>query len=355
MSYNGPFLSGVAFEVTTGGCWLEGYWWWVCGSGQPTSAQTFALWQPYSLDDGALIATSKVTSGALTAGQWNYVALTTPVELAIGATYIAATGFSGGFPDTESQFGAGDPFSAGITQGPLFAYSDQSGSAPAPFGMSQGVFSTAGTDPTVNMPNGSSNSANFWMDVQVSVQPPAGTSYRLWPNYPVMPGGGLTNDTGQQTMGTEFLLSESCKLDNIWFYSPPGATVLPSQCTIWNVVTQGVVAGTANASPSWSGAAGSGWVACAYSGVTLSAGDYKVSVYYGGGQKFYAEQSSYFGGGGPASVAGIVNGPITAPNVANASAPGQTTYQSGAFSYPNTYDTSGNGKTRWVDVEVTPT
>ena len=34
MSYGGPFLSGVLFEVTTSGMWFQGYWWWVCPSGQ---------------------------------------------------------------------------------------------------------------------------------------------------------------------------------------------------------------------------------------------------------------------------------------------------------------------------------
>ena len=43
--------------------------------------------------------------------------LTTPIPLAIGACYIACTGFSGSFPDTNSQFGAGEPYSAGINNG----------------------------------------------------------------------------------------------------------------------------------------------------------------------------------------------------------------------------------------------
>ena len=94
------------FEVTTGGTWLEGYWWWVCPSGQPTSAQKFALWAVYNSGIGALVPAATVTSGPLTAGQWNYVPLATPVPLAIGACYNACTGFSGGFPDTNSQFSA---------------------------------------------------------------------------------------------------------------------------------------------------------------------------------------------------------------------------------------------------------
>ena len=75
VSYSGPFVSGVVFAVTSGGCWLDGYWWWVCASGQPTAAQEFALWSMYGTTSGSLVPDSTVTSGALTAGQWNYVPL----------------------------------------------------------------------------------------------------------------------------------------------------------------------------------------------------------------------------------------------------------------------------------------
>ena len=263
---------------------------------------------------------------------------------------MAVTGFSGGFPNTANQFGGGDPYSAGITNGPLFAYSDSSGSAGSPT-MEQGVFSTAGTDPTANLPGYGYQASNFWMDVQVDTNAPQGTSYRLWPNYPVI-AGGAGIDTGQQTTGTEFLLSQSCNLDKIWFYSPPGVSVLPSRCAIWNVATQNVVSGTDNTSPSWSGVAGSGWVACAYSGVTLPAGDYKTTIYYGGGQKFYQENIHYFSSGPGAK--GITAGPLTCPNTGNATPPGNSTYQDGPFSYPHTFDTTDAGENRWVDVEVTP-
>ena len=69
---------------------------------------------------------SVVTSGTLTAGQWNYIPLPTPLQLSIGnvsgngaAVYQAATGFTGSFPDTNNQFATGDPFASGITNGPL--------------------------------------------------------------------------------------------------------------------------------------------------------------------------------------------------------------------------------------------
>jgi hypothetical protein len=353
VSYSGSFLAGVLFEVTSGGCYLDGYWWWVGSSGQPVSAQTFALWQVWNTGLGALIQSGSVTSGTLTAGQWNYVPLTTPVPLAIGATYNACTGFSGSFPDTNNQFGAGEPYGAGITNGPLTAFSDQSGTAPAPFNMPQGLFSVAGTDPTKNMPGEGSNSANFWIDLQVGTTAPSGASYRLWPNYPTMLNE-VDGSTISYVLATEFKLSQSCTLDNIWFYSPANAQALPSQCAIWSVGSQAVVSGTDNTSPSWSGAAGSGWVACAYSGVTLPAGDYKVSVFSGGGSTWFLVTIGYWNDNGPGAN-GITMGPLSAPNVSNATSPGQATFNQGSWAYPGTYGSGGDGENFWVDVEVTPT
>jgi len=325
----------------------------VCPSGQSTAPQKFALWAAYNDGVGALIPTATVTSGPLTAGQWNFVPLANPISLAPGACYNACTGFSGSFPATDSQFGAGGPYAKGIVNGPLSAFSDISGSLPAAFAMSQGVFSVAGTDPTANMPAGGSNSANFWMDLQVSTNQPAGASYRLWPNYPVLPGA-VSGETKPYTLATEFRLSQSCMLDKIWFYSPSGATVLPSRCGIWNVATQTVVAGTDTIAPSWSGAAGSGWVTCAYSGVALPAGDYKTAVFYGGGSPWFQITVNYWASGGPAAN-GITAGPLTAPGLSGASSPGQSTYTGApSWAYPAIYGSAGNGENYWIDVEVTP-
>jgi hypothetical protein len=94
-------------------------------------------------------------------------------------------------------------------------------------------------------------------------------------------------------------------------------------------------------------------VASAYSGVTLPAGDYKVTVYTpGGSDNFDQETEDYWGPG--AGTNGIVSGPLTAPDTAAATAPGQTTYHHGGFAYPDTYDDDFDGQNRWVDVEVTP-
>jgi hypothetical protein len=305
-SYKGSFISGVQFEVTTGGCWLEGYWWWVCQSGgQPTSAQEFALWQVYTDvgSAGNLIPSGTVRSGSLRTGAWNYVALTQPVPLAVGATYIAATGVNGPFPATNGAFGAGQPYAAGITDGPLFAYSDAGGSAPAPTGLAQAVFSTAGSDPTVEMPAGGSSSSNFWVDVQISTSAPSGASYRLWPNYPVI-AGQPANDPFAQSFGTEFWLSEACTLDKLWFYSPPSTadvtiSQLPTACAIWSVPasvgdTASMISGTEVTTPAWSGNPGTGWVCVDYTGVTLEPGHYKATIYCGVNAYFYQENTHYF-------------------------------------------------------------
>ncbi|MGH7488025.1 MAG: hypothetical protein ACREMY_20860, partial [bacterium] len=220
--------------------------------------------------------------------------------------------------------------------------------------MAQSLFGVADADPTVTMPAQSFGSANFWMDLQVTDTAPAGASHRLWPNYPTVPPTANEDDL-EQTFGTEFLLSEPCALNNIWFYSPPAVSppALPAACAIWDVSTRQVVSDTQNNSPSWSGTAGSGWVACPYSGVTLPAGDYKVSVFTPGGSgNFYQETEDYWGAGVGAD--GIVSGPLTAPGTRNATAPGQVTYHHGAFAYPDTYDNEFDGQNRWVDVEVTP-
>jgi len=353
-SYGGPFLAGVLFQVTVGAVWFDGYWWWVCNTDQSTVAQTFALWDIYANGTGTLIPAATVTSGTLTAGQWNYIPLPEPLPLSVGACYNACTGFTGSFPNTNSEFGSGEAYAGGIVNGPLSAFSDQTGTLPAPFNMLQGLFGVAGSDPTVNMPSQGYESANFWMDVQVTDTAPTGASYRLWPSYPTIPP--TTNpDNLEQTFGTEVILSEPCALDNIWYYSPPSVSppALPTICAIWDVQTQQVVSGTQNNSPSWSGAAGSGWVACSYAGVTLPAGDYKVTVYTPGGSvNFYQETEEYWGTG--AAATGIVSGPLTAPGTSQATAPGQSTYHHGGFAYPDTYDVEFDGQNRWVDVEVTP-
>jgi hypothetical protein len=359
--YSGAFQAGVVFEVTSGGIWFDGYWWWVCNSGQQTTGYTFALWEVITGvgSTNTVAPGTAVTAGTLTAGQWNYVPLAVPVMLSVNVGYVAVCGYtsSTGFPESKDQFGSGDSYSAGITNGPLFAYSDGSGSAPPPVFQSQGLFGTgtaSGGNANVNYPNsGSDSSANFWMDVQVDTVAPSGAAYQIWPSQPFPVNAN--NDTANNfTLGTEFTLSQACTLDEILYYSPPGVTQLATSCGIFNVLTQTLVPGTFNSSPSWSGVAGSGWVSCSYSGPVLPAGDYKTCVCNGAGSPaIWSSQTgpSYWASPG-AGANGITNGPITAPNFATATSPGQSTYNAGAtLTYPLT---SAGAYTYWVDVQVTP-
>ena len=106
--------------------------------------------------------------------------------------------------------------------GPLTAYSDATGSTRRRSRTIRACSASPAPTRRRNMPIYGSSSANFWMDLQVDTTPPAGTSYRLWPGYPTIPGS-LNSDTAGYTLATEFKLSQSCTLDNIWFFSASGA------------------------------------------------------------------------------------------------------------------------------------
>ena len=353
--YSGNFQAGLAFQVTSNNCWFEGFWWWVPAGGD-TGPQKFALWQVTDTDTGTLIPGGNVTSGQLAAGQWNYVPLPRPIGLTAAVACVAATGWQAvhGFADTNGQFGSGQPYGAGITNGPLQAYSDTGAANPVPHKwLAQGCFGVASADPTITMPNQGSGSANFWIDVQVTDVAPDGSSYRLWPGLPV-PLNTVEDSALNFTLATEFKLSAACTLDNIWFYSPPGAAQLPSACGIWKVSSQTLVSGTEETSPHWSGVAGSGWVACSYNQVTLPAGDYKVAVCNSDSnpQMWNLATLDYWSTG--AGGQGITAGPLSAPSLAQATTPGQSTYhQGGSFAWADTYD-PGGAPCYWVDVEATP-
>lgn len=406
VSYAGAFQPGVVFGVTSVS-WLEGYWWWVCASGgQPTAPQKFCLWQMYGAGQGSLIESSVVTSGTLQPG-WNWVPLPKPIALSMtndphqaagdgAAVYIATTAFTGPFPITSGTFATN-----GITNGPLVAYSDGTGTLKSPAiggGLSQGEFGTAYSDPTTAPPNNnSSGSSNFWVDVQISDSAPSGYtgSYRLWPNMPSLYHvDPPDSDTLEQTMGTQFVLSESCALNAVWFYSPSWATIipagLPTQSQVWDATTGKIVAQNTTSNwknPAGGTALGSGWVYDSYTGVTLPAGKYIASIYYPGlgngispQQGFYAENKGYFGqnyvAGGVTTVGpgyqGITNGPLSSPALASTyDFPnlGNNAYivnpvgTSGPL-FPTDWDDQSeykagtgygdDGETRWIDVEVTP-
>lgn len=326
VNYSGNFLAGVVFSVSGGGNWFEGYWWWVAASGQSTSPVKCALWSVLNANNGVLVPSSVVTSGNLTAG-WNYIPLSQPIQLAPGldtnypengSAYIAAIGVNGSFPDTNNFW------STSVSNGPLYAYPGGGGQAGGPYGLPQGVFTTAGSDPSLTMPNGASNTDNFWVDVQISNTAPVGYagSYRLWPNK-----WDTNRTTGSDSavdylIAMEIIVSQTIKLNKIWYYSPSGTAQLATWAGVWSIV--GADSGTlvaVNTNPSWSGIAASGWISTPITG-TLPPGRYKVSIYNDAASPdtWSAKDagSAYFDLGAGAN--GITWGPLTAPQLSQSSA-----------------------------------
>jgi hypothetical protein len=364
---------GCHFKVTSG-AWLEGYWWWCAASTQDTGAVKFILWQNNSNGNAqtgnfpVTVPGSAVTSGTLTAGAWNYTALPSPLALTPGTPYCAAVCYaaSAGFPRTTDQFGAAEPYAAGITNGPLFAF--PSGSALA-WSMPQQSYAFPGTaDPASGMPTNNNQDNLFWIDIQVTDTPPPGATYRAFPNLPQSANGQA--GSGVYTVATQFRLSQACSVAKLWHYSPAGSSQLPTECGVWRESDQTLAAGTHLSAPSWknsSGAAanpGDGWIYAVYTGVTLPAGNYRVSSFCanggaggGAGNLWFSYSYGYwstdfaqnFGQGG------VTTGPLYVPDNASASAPGQSLYdQSGVFAYPATYNAGQDSENHWVDLEVTP-
>ena len=84
VAWGGNFLSGLVFTVAAG-TWFTGYWWWVCGSGQATAPVKCALWTTGGAGSAPaasyVVPGSVVTTGTLTAGQWNYIPMPAPLPL----------------------------------------------------------------------------------------------------------------------------------------------------------------------------------------------------------------------------------------------------------------------------------
>lgn len=163
----------------------------------------------------------------------------------------------------------------------------------------------------------------------------------------VLNPGALQSDGTNYSMGIQVVSSQAGHVNAIWFFSPTGATILPDTIALWNVVGQNVFASQA---ATWSGAAGSGWVRAAFSSpvaiaanAAFKAGFFKVNNVL----NFYASIAHYWDTG--AGQNGISNGPLSAPNNANA-AQGQDTFTaSGTIQYPATAFNSSN---YGIDVEV---
>jgi hypothetical protein len=163
--FGGTILLGTLFKVTSPGLSLQGYWYWRADTAQSASA-SFALWQATGHLTGSLVAATTTSGSGAVVGQWNFYPLTS-VPLTANTTYKAVYGVSGNFLNTPSQFNSGGVYQAGITTGPLFAFSDTSGTAGDPFSDNQTTFDTTTSDPTAVYPIGFNSGFNGWADVQV--------------------------------------------------------------------------------------------------------------------------------------------------------------------------------------------
>jgi len=157
------------------------------------------------------------------------------------------------------------------------------------------------------------------------------------------------NASPQLTFTTEFTLTSAASLTGIWFYSPSGAAGLPDQCVLFDTSTQAEVSGTLNASPSWSGAAASGWVKCSYSGVALTSGHtYLAAVHVPPASSDGYGKTAAFWTTGTGS-GGIVSGPLSAPNYSTSTLQGAVASGQSTITYPTITE---SGAWFGVDVEV---
>lgn len=159
---------------------------------------------------------------------------------------------------------------------------------------------------------------------------------------------GLTTDPEAYTFGMQFTVSQGCPMTAVWWWSPTGAGALPQTIALYAVTGATLVH---SETPTWSGAAGSGWVRAPFSSppsLTAST-NYKVCVFYDSvGANWYGGTADYWTSGPGDS--GLSNGPIAAPDSAGGDGGQDTFTQASVISYPSS---SFNGGNYWVDVEVT--
>lgn len=166
-SNTGGYLLGLTFTVTSPGIFFDGYWMWGCKSGQDTTGYNFALYHLTNTSTGTLLPAATILSQTIGLGQWTFIPSPSAVALTAGLAYTAVVGFSDSFPFTSGWWAPNLPGWNGITNGPLTAYSDASGSNPGPFSQLQCVFSLGTSDPTAGIPGSGSSAFNGWLDVQV--------------------------------------------------------------------------------------------------------------------------------------------------------------------------------------------
>lgn len=159
-------------------------------------------------------------------------------------------------------------------------------------------------------------------------------------------GSALAADPNPYTLGMQFSVSQPAPLAAVWFYSAPGAAILPQEIALYAVTGQALVHAETVA---WSGAAGSGWVRAPFAAppALAAATSYKGAAIQTTAANWYSATAHYWDTGPGGS--GLASGIITAPSNAGGDG-GQDTLFSGGAGYPAT---SFNAANYWVDVEVT--
>lgn len=151
------YTMGVQFSVSASGCTLTAIWFW-SAPGAGALPDSIAL---YAVAGASLVHTEAASwSGAAGSG-WVRAAFASPPSLTSGTSYKACI-----FENTGNFFYAGTSHywdtgsgSGGITNGPL--------SAPANSGADGGQ-DTFTNSSTLSYPSGSFNSANYWVDPEVT-------------------------------------------------------------------------------------------------------------------------------------------------------------------------------------------
>lgn len=172
------------------------------------------------------------------------------------------------------------------------------------------------------------------------------TTFRLWPA--TTPGAGVF--PGQAIFGVQFSVSSNQAVYAIWHYSPATSTNLPTSVAVWDADTSTLL--TENLTPTWSGAAGSGWIFTSFPGtdVLVAGVNYFVATFQATALlNWRMHTAAYWTTGAGAS--GITNGPLSAPG-ASASLIGQGVTAAGSsITLPTS---SGAGQNYWCDIEVGP-
>jgi hypothetical protein len=165
--------------------------------------------------------------------------------------------------------------------------------------------------------------------------------------------GYTTASQGNNSYGLYFTVSQAGTLEAIWFYSPATGTSLPSSVALYSTTTGSPGSGTLivqNSSPSWSGAAGSGWVRTAVTATPLTAGTIYVAQYYV--SSLGVLQGYLYTGSAPAAwfPSTSAGGHITAPEDVSSTTYCNGPYLNGSDAYPSSTITAN---VNWLlDVEV---